>query len=189
MSANTIAQNRRQVLDPDNDVWLFGYGSLVFKVGFPYLERRPASIEGWARRFWQGSHDHRGTPGAPGRVATLVRRQHATCAGVAYLVSPSVFERLDVREKNGYLRVSEVIRFADGGHAEAIVYVATEDNSAYLGPASIDEIARHIAVAEGPSGRNSDYVLSLASALRELGAEDEHVMAIEQRLHDQQYRF
>lgn len=182
MSANTIARNRRNVPDPDRNHWLFGYGSLVFKVGFPYLERRPASIEGWARRFWQGSHDHRGTPEAPGRVVTLVRREGAVCAGVAYLVSPAVFEGLDVREKNGYLRVDEVIRFADGSHAEALVYVATEDNNAFLGPASTEDIARHIAAASGPSGTNRDYLVSLAQALRELGAEDGHVAAIERHL-------
>ncbi len=182
MSANTIAVNRRRMLDPARDVWLFGYGSLVFKVGFPYLERRPASIEGWARRFWQGSHDHRGTPDAPGRVATLVRREGAVCAGVAYLVSPSVFESLDVREKNGYLRVTETVRFADGSHAEAIVYVATGDNAAFLGPASTEAIARHIAAASGPSGHNGDYVFSLADALRQLGAVDEHVVSIERHL-------
>lgn len=184
MVANTIAENRRRKLDPTRNVWLFGYGSLVFKVGFPYLERRAATIDGWARRFWQGSHDHRGTPEAPGRVVTLVRREGAVCAGVAYLVSPEVFEGLDVREKNGYLRVSEVIRFADGSHAQALMYVATEQNEAFLGPASAQAIARHIAAARGPSGCNSEYVMSLARALRQLGAVDEHVAAIERHLQE-----
>ncbi|HBS13430.1 MAG TPA: gamma-glutamylcyclotransferase, partial [Alcanivorax sp.] len=64
------------------------------------------------------------------------------CAGMAYRVAPSVFEHLDVREKNGYLRFATPMTFADGGHEEGLVYIATEDNAAFLGPAPEDEIAR-----------------------------------------------
>jgi cation transport regulator ChaC len=77
--------------------WVFGYGSLIYKVDFPYLQREVASITGWKRRFWQGSHDHRGTPEAPGRVVTLIPARGVVCKGVAYLVEHSVFEHLDHR--------------------------------------------------------------------------------------------
>lgn len=182
MSANTIAENRRRRLDPARPVWLFGYGSLIFRADFPFRERRPAALHGWARRFWQGSHDHRGTPEAPGRVVTLVRVPDATCHGIAYLVAPETFEALDYREKNGYLRLEETLEFDDGSETHGIVYIATEDNAAWLGPASIDAIARHVAASVGPSGANRDYVLQLAAALRELGATDDHVAAIAAQL-------
>ena len=62
------------------------------------------------------------------------------------------------------------------------MYIATAANAAFLGPAPDVEIARHVAGAEGPSGRNRDYLLRLADALRELGADDAHVFAIERQL-------
>ena len=179
MSLNTIEINRlMDRFDRHASVWLFGYGSLIFKADFPFLERRPASIAGWSRRFYQGSHDHRGTAKAPGRVVTLVPEEGAICHGMAYLVTPEEFAHLDHREKNGYLRLATEMTFEDGGTAEGIVYIATGDNAAWLGPASEEAIARQIAGARGPSGPNRDYLVELAYALRELGRPDAHVEAI-----------
>lgn len=183
MALDTTALNRQNHrLDHLDDVWLFGYGSLIYKVDFPYLERRAASIQGWARRFWQGSHDHRGTPDAPGRVATLVEAPGETCMGVAFRVSPDTFEHLDHREKNGYLRFFTPMTFAEGDHAEGLVYVAGPDNAAFLGPAPMDDMAAHIAHSNGPSGPNAEYLLHLARALEDLGAEDEHVSGLARRV-------
>lgn len=185
MSLNTIEINRlMDRFDSHDSVWLFGYGSLIFKADFPFIERRPAAIAGWSRRFWQGSHDHRGTESAPGRVVTLVADEGAICHGMAYLVTPEEFAHLDHREKNGYLRLATEMTFEDGGTAEGIVYIATVDNAAYLGPASEQDIARQIATAHGPSGPNSEYLLELAGALRALGRHDAHVHAIEAHLRE-----
>ena len=183
MSHNTVAINQRMAtFDGHHSVWLFGYGSLIFKADFPFIERRAASIAGWTRRFWQGSHDHRGTETAPGRVLTLVRDADAVCAGMAYLITPQVFGHLDHREKNGYLRLAIGIDFDGGGSEVGLVYIAAEDNAAFLGEAAERDIARQIADASGPSGRNRDYLLELADALRNLGKDDAHVFAIEQHL-------
>jgi cation transport protein ChaC len=183
MSADTIARNQAMTkFDQHDSVWLFGYGSLIFKADFPYLARRPAHIRGWSRRFWQGSHDHRGTIEAPGRVVTLIAQEQAYCAGMAYLITPEVFSHLDYREKNGYLRLSTDIIFDDASSAEGLIYIATAENTAFLGPAPEAEIARQIAAAQGPSGPNADYLLGLATALRELGQDDPHVFAIERHL-------
>lgn len=183
MSLNTIAINKlMDKFDRHQSVWLFGYGSLIFKADFPFLERRPASVMNWVRRFWQGSHDHRGTEASPGRVATLIPQPGAICHGVAYLITPGVFGHLDYREKNGYLRFIADMRFEDGDGAEGLIYIATEDNAAFLGSAPELDIARQIATAVGPSGRNKDYLLDLAGALREMGKDDPHVFAIERHL-------
>lgn len=177
------------------NVWVFGYGSLMWRPDFDYIERRPARIHGWQRRFWQGSHDHRGVPERPGRVVTLVPAPGAFCDGVAYLVPRqtvgATFEALDHREKNGYQRYPVTLRLRraaphvlpdDGYAAEqttGVVYVAPTDNHAFLGPAPAEEIARQIQRSEGPSGRNSDYLLALAQALRDLDADDPHVFELE----------
>lgn len=183
MSANTIASNQLAGQGQNQaQVWLFGYGSLIFKADFAYLERRPASIRDWSRRFWQGSHDHRGTPEAPGRVVTLIEQQGAVCEGMAYLITPAVFEHLDFREKNGYLRLRTRLHFADGSQQEGLIYIAGETNEAFLGPATERDIARQIATAAGPSGPNRDYLLNLAEALRSLSEQDDHVFALESHL-------
>ena len=187
MSADTTALNRaRHRFDEREQIWLFGYGSLIFKADFAFRERVPAHIYGWSRRFWQASHDHRGTPERPGRVVTLTAQAGAVCRGMAYLIAPQVFDHLDHREKNGYLRLHEEIHFERGGSAAGLVYIADAANAAYLGPAPEAEIAHQIAHAAGPSGPNRDYAIGLAQALRPLvrtEQEDRHVFEIERLLH------
>ena len=183
MSLNTIEENkRRNPLQPGQNQWLFGYGSLIFKVDFPYLDSKPACIHGWSRRFWQGSHDHRGTIDNPGRVVTLVEESDAVCHGLAFQVDSSVFEQLDVREKNGYLRLFINMEFDDSSSESGLVYIATPDNEAFLGEASEKQIAEQIARAKGPSGPNREYLFQLAESLRDLGLQDDHVFGIEKYL-------
>lgn len=161
--------------------WVFGYGSLIYKVDFPFLQREEAAVSGWERRFWQGSHDHRGTVEAPGRVVTLVPSPGAVCKGMAYLIDESVFEHLDHREKNGYRRHEVDIALAGRGNSVGgVLYVADEGNHAFMGPAPAADIAAHIATASGPSGSNRDYLLQLAQALRDLDAADPHVHELAQ---------
>lgn len=178
----TVANRERQDFTGVESIWLFGYGSLIYKVDFPFIERRPAMIRGWSRRFWQGSHDHRGTHAHPGRVVTLVPADGVICMGMAYRVTPATFELLDYREKNGYLRFTATLDLGGGASVEGLVYIATPTNAAWLGEASDADIARHIAASAGPSGTNREYALKLAQALRGLGADDPHVFAVEAAL-------
>lgn len=168
------------------DEWIFGYGSLIWRADFPFAERRPARINGFVRRFWQGSTDHRGVPGAPGRVVTLIESPAASCWGIAYKISPrdaeDVMAHLDYREKGGYVRRHIDVHFADAARealsAPGLVYHATESNPNFLGEAAATDIALQIHRSIGPSGHNREYLLELEAALRDHEVEDEHVYAI-----------
>lgn len=167
-------------------MWLFGYGSLIWRPGFEHVRSEPARVHGWLRRFYQGSPDHRGTPGSPGRVLTLVEQAGAVCEGRAFLLPEAgrdgVLAALDHREQGGYRRHPLVIELGQGEEVAGFTYLAASDNPHYLGPASADEIAAHVACSVGPSGPNRDYVLELDRALRRRGIEDPHVSEVARHL-------
>jgi glutathione-specific gamma-glutamylcyclotransferase len=170
----------------DPSFWIFGYGSLIWRPSFDFLERSPAYAVGWTRRFWQGSTDHRGTPEAPGRVVTLVPEAKSRCWGVAYRIPgrerDTVLEELDRREQGGYSRCELEIFLSSQRSVPqtASTYVAQPDNPHYLGTALLSDIARQIQTARGPSGKNRDYLFELKRALDELGARDDHVFELAQ---------
>jgi glutathione-specific gamma-glutamylcyclotransferase len=184
----------------DESLWIFGYGSLVWRPAFRHRRSAPASIEGWARRFWQGSTDHRGLPASPGRVVTLLSEKDPAiradseacepCWGSAYEVSVAdrdrVLAELDHRERGGYARIEVEITLRTSTERDrpvaGLMYVAHTDNENYLGPASVDAIAEQILGAAGPSGTNPEYVFELAASLRRMKATDRHVFSIESTL-------
>ena len=173
-----------------DDIWLFGYGSIIWRAGFPYRERRAARLPGYVRRLWQGSHDHRGTPEAPGRVVTLIEDGQGFCDGAAYLIDSAhakeVLVALDYREKNGYERCGVRILLSEGQRlprnpgmqctgTAGLTYLAPPGNHAFLGEAPLEEIALQVRRSVGPSGANIDYVRRLAESVRELGGEDRYL--------------
>ena len=76
------------------------------------------------------------------------------------------------------------VHFSNGNSRVGVIYIADEENAAYLGPLPVNQIARHISQSIGPSGTNSDYVHKLANSLRERQFHDEHVFAVENELDD-----
>jgi len=176
----------------DDLVWIFGYGSLIWRPAMAYAARRAGRIDGWARRFWQASTDHRGTMLAPGRVLTLVEAE-GTVWGSAYAISrsewPAIEAALDVREQQGYARLTVEIGLAASEQAGDVVdtvpgllYVATPANPYFIGPEPLDATADIVLRSHGPSGSNLEYVLELDRALASMGAKDPEVRALAERV-------
>jgi len=168
---------------------VFGYGSLIFRPDIEFQACEWVRLAGWSRRFYQGSVDHRGVPGAPGRVATLLPDGDNHCWGVAYHVVADVYgamlERLDAREVGGYDRHMVTVQRSDGTPlSEVLMYLATPTNPGYLGAASDEAMARQILHARGPSGSNREYLYRLAHALRAQALEDAHVFRLEQAVRE-----
>ncbi len=165
-------------------LWVFAYGSLMFRPEFPVERRVIAGIQGFERRFYQGSTDHRGVPGAPGRVVTLVARDGGTTWGLALGVAAEhearVLAQLDHRERGGYSRMLLPLVDRGGGDLghDALVYAALPGNPDWLGPADLSEMAAQIRTARGPSGANVDYLRDLARELKRLDLADEHVQSL-----------
>ncbi|CAO3635291.1 unnamed protein product [Cunninghamella blakesleeana] len=197
MTVSTITNSDNNTISTEQipkDIWVFGYGSLIWKPPIHYEEKVVGYIKGYIRRFWQESHDHRGTPEKPGRVVTLIPQnemhgQDNITWGIAFRIPSTDVEAtrayLDHREKNGYT-IHTVDIYGNENEKipvvkDAMVYIATTDNEAYAGPAPLNEIAKQIYETYGPSGWNAEYLLNLAVALREIApeAKDDHLYELE----------
>ncbi|CAJ1073742.1 glutathione-specific gamma-glutamylcyclotransferase 1-like [Xyrichtys novacula] len=198
ITASILRHNQANIMKPQDIVkekssmWIFGYGSLVWKPDFVFKRRKIGFISGFKRRFWHGDDFYRGDKEKPGRVVTLVEDREACTWGVAYEVTDSKLEEslqyLNMREVvlGGY--ITQMVEFIpkEKPHTPllALVYIATSDNPIYLGPASDADIAAQIAICRGNTGHNIEYLVRLAEFMRMNCPEvvDEHLFSIEAAL-------
>jgi cation transport protein ChaC len=166
-------------LEPgDGHLYVFGYGSLIWKPGFPHDGTHPALLRGWHRRFCLWSRLYRGTPEAPGLVLGLDRG--GACRGVAFRVpgtaAEEVLHYLDEREnprgETVYDRRMLAVRLLDSGRVvRAVAYVANRDHRAYCRPCA-ETAAAAIARGVGSAGPNREYLLNTVAHLSAMGVRD-----------------
>lgn len=173
-------------------LWVFGYGSLMWRPGFDFEEQCPALVRGFHRSLCIFSHVHRGTPEKPGLVLGLDRG--GACKGVAF--------RVDAHRRDAtlsYLREREQVtavylenwlsaRLHDGRHVSCVAYVVDRTHPQYAGRLPEPDLLRLVAQGHGVSGANIDYVRSTHEHLVRSGIKDPSLSYIVQHAPDAGFR-
>ena len=162
-------------LPSGEDLWVFGYGSLIWNPGFPHLEVRRARLFGYHRRLCIYSHVYRGTPKRPGLVFGLDRG--GSCEGLAFRVpeseGPEVLEYLYGREMVTQVYIPRWLRVRTSkATLLAAGFVVDRAHHQYTGRLSLDETVRFILQGEGTGGTNTDYLVKTVHHLDALGLAD-----------------
>ena len=172
----------------DEDLWVFGYGSLIWRPGFDYLERAPALLIGAHRALCVYSFVHRGTPERPGLVLGLDRG--GACRGMAFRVA-AVRRTETIAYLRGREQVTHVyresvrqVRLEQDGKptVRALCYIVDRGHPQYAGHLSIEMQLHHVRQAHGQSGANRDYVLDAVKALEALGYRETELHLLAERL-------
>ncbi|HZY68080.1 MAG TPA: gamma-glutamylcyclotransferase, partial [Devosia sp.] len=156
--------------------YVFGYGSLIWNPGFPFLRSERALLRGAHRSLSIYSHRHRGTPERPGLVFGLSRG--GSCRGVAFEVDrahwPEVFDYLQAREQDRgvYREAWREVTLASGARVEALAYFVNEAHPQYAGQLTVPEQVALVRQGTGEAGPNTEYVRNTARHLLSLGIRD-----------------
>jgi glutathione-specific gamma-glutamylcyclotransferase len=166
--------------------WVFGYGSLIWRPGFDYVDSRQALLRGAHRSLCIYSHEHRGSPEQPGLVFGL--RRGGSCRGMAFAVSherwTEVREYLRIREQvtGVYRPVDRPVRLDDGQVVSALTFVVDEGHAQFAGRLCVEEQLGVVRKGHGLSGANVDYVLNTVAHLKTMGLRDPHLFELADRL-------
>jgi glutathione-specific gamma-glutamylcyclotransferase len=175
---------------PKEDLWVFGYGSLMWRPGFEFVEQVPARLIGEHRALCVYSFDHRGTPEKPGLVLGLDRG--GACRGIAFRVAAKrrddTIEYLRGREQTTHV-YREVMRSVwleneARERVSALTYVVDRGHVQYAGRLSTAEQLRCVRQGHGRSGNNRDYVLSTVRSIEAQGFRDPQLHQLALLLHD-----
>ncbi|SEQ65553.1 cation transport protein ChaC [Faunimonas pinastri] len=171
-----------------SDLWVFGYGSLIWRPGFSFLEAQQGRLIGLHRALCIRSWVHRGSPESPGLVLGLDRG--GTCRGLAFRVAAAEAEKVIayLREREQvtsvYLERMRDVRLENGEAVRAVTYIADRSHEQYAGALGEDEAFAIVSSAHGQSGPNADYVVNTAEHLASLGMPDRKLDRLAKRLRE-----
>jgi cation transport protein ChaC len=170
-------------------MWVFGYGSLMWRPGFDHQDRAEALVRGYHRRLCVVSRHHRGTAARPGLVMGLDRG--GSCRGIAYRVAArdaaATLAYLDAREIDHYpvyRRSTVAVDLGSGQRVRAVTYTVDRREADYAGHLSVEQQAAMVAGAHGISGPNPDYLRQTVAHIHDMGLRDpalERVLAALER--------
>jgi glutathione-specific gamma-glutamylcyclotransferase len=171
-----------------DDLWVFGYGSLMWRPGFAFVERVPARLVGLHRALCVYSFVHRGTPERPGLVLGLDRG--GMCRGIAFRVSAAARQEtvayLRAREQvtTVYLETTRRIELEEEARRQvrALCFIVDRSHVQYAGRLTLAECLHHVRQGHGRSGPNRDYVLETVAALQTLGYRESDLHRLAERL-------
>jgi len=176
------------------DLWVFGYGSLMWRPGFAFVEQVQARLIGEHRALCVYSFDHRGTPEKPGLVLGLDRG--GACRGVAFRVAARLrhdtVEYLRSREQTTHV-YREVMRSVwleneARQRVSALAYVVDRGHVQYAGRLTLADQLRHVQQGHGRSGNNRDYVLATVKSIEAQGFRDQQLHQLALMLHKEMPR-
>jgi glutathione-specific gamma-glutamylcyclotransferase len=186
MSANILSEAEFS----KGELWVFGYGSLMWRPGFEFIEQAPARLIGEHRALCVYSFVHRGTPEKPGLVLGLDRG--GACRGTAFRVAErnrvATVAYLRAREQvtSVYREVMRSVWLENEARqrVSALAYVVDRGHVQYAGRLSLAEQLRHVLQGHGQSGANRDYVLATVKAIEAEGFRDNQLHRLASMLHD-----
>jgi len=171
-----------------SELWVFGYGSLMWRPGFPFAAQAPGLLKGAHRALCIYSVLHRGTHEQPGLVLGLDRG--GACRGVAFRVTQGAEDDtiayLREREQvtDVYVEAYRNVRLVDGSGrtVKALTYLADPTHKQYAGRLSLDEQLRIVRTCRGQAGANVEYVLNTVRHLEDEGVHDAVLAKLAARL-------
>ncbi len=171
---------------PRGDLWIFGYGSLMWDPCFSHVESRPALIYGYHRELCIYSSRWRGTPQRPGLVLGLDRG--GACRGVAFRIAAAQVARSleslwDREMRRGVYHPRLLHARLPGRTARVLAFVANPLHPGYAGTLPTERTAELIANCHGDRGPNVEYLARTLKHLTNLGVRDHHLLRVMAAVH------